>query len=1075
MTGLPPDLNTSLNSESERQINLNLLGAWLILLWRLTGDREPITFVSQPLKTASLSEPDENERRGLFPLRISINGETTVAELLQLIESSLLGSAAYPGESRKSVFELIADCRNAMSVTEFQFGSADSTNSSALMREEDCFPDLSVWVIPGSSLTVQCVYDTRLFSGETINLWLNSYLTILKSVLTASETALETLPLHDQQMFQAIQAKCNNTQMSPLPARNIPELIANAFAQASQQPAVEFYGLRWSRARLTERVDRLASWLLRHGVGPGSLVGIFMDRSMEMLLAVLAVLKSGAAYVPLDPKFPVRRVQQIFEETDFPILLTLSRHTEDLLGFRGLILSLDGKATELNKEPIQAFPPISPEMRAYVIFTSGSTGRPKGVEITHGAVVNLLVDLKQRLELTSQDRLLAVTTLSFDISVLELFLPLFSGGTVVIAAQEDTVDGIRLVELLEESRATVLQATPFTWRILLESGFEPPQGFKMLCGGEAWLPAMAERLLANGGGRLWNMYGPTETTVWSSVTEISPRANRISIGPPIANTRFYVLDEDLKPVPPGIRGELFIAGSGVARGYFKRDELTTEKFLSDPFVPDERMYRTGDEVRQLIDGKIEFLGRLDQQIKLRGYRIELGEIEATMAQFLYVKDAVVVVVKDAEENDVLAGYFIAESDVSSAQMRDWLQESLPAYMVPRVIEQLEEFPVTPNGKTDRRAISAMKNGNAQSAEVIVETSSLGAPIEQQMLGIWSKIFQDVPLKSESNFFDIGGDSLSLVRLQSLVTRHFGVHLTMSDITRYPTFGQLAAWVDKMQKNVPADPVRPTNPRLLPVHSNGNSRPIFLLPQMMIFWPFAEELGDEQTVFALQLLDEDVTVSTDSTSFEDLAKLYCKLIREAQPEGPYRLGGWCLWGLMSYEIARTLEAQGQKVELLMIIDAWAPGHWKGRSPIRKLLMSFAYNLHRLRWMTGRLRYGTMQTRKKDVIRRIQSIATLSSLLPEAMRSKNPERESSVVEKMVSVAVVSYEPKPIDGNVVVFKGEQQAAGLFIGEDLGWSNLLGRKVPVDTLPGNHSEIFERAGARVMAARVREILNSE
>ena len=872
-----------------------------------------------------------------------------------------------------------------------------------------------------------------------------------------------------------LQADSESVAVAPAP-ESIPELIAAAFAATSEHPAAEFYGLTYSRARLTDKSNRLASWLIRHGIGPNAMVGIYMDRSMEMLVAVLAILKAGAAYIPLDPKFPVRRIEQIIEETEFPILLTLARHLEDLPKFDGTVLSVDTKASELAKEPLQPLPAISREMRAYIIFTSGSTGKPKGVEVTHGSVVNLLVDLKHRLDMSPQDRLLAVTTLSFDISVLELLLPLISGGTVVIATHADAVDGLRLMELLEESQATVLQATPFTWKMMLELGFRPRPAFKMLCGGEAWHASMAEKLLGTG-GRLWNMYGPTETTVWSSVTEVQRDTARITIGPPIANTRFYVLDENLQPSTAETSGELFIAGKGVARGYFNRPKLTAERFLTDPFVADERMYRTGDEVRQYSDGRIEFLGRLDQQIKLRGFRIELGEIEAIMAQLPEIKDAVVVLCKDSAGDDMLAGYYTSQSKVPSTQIRESLQENLPFYMVPKILEQLGVFPLTPNGKIDRRALSERKRFPDGSGEELIplEITSLGTSVETQMHTIWKKIFEGVQVENDSNFFDIGGDSLSLVRLQSMVTRQFGVHLTMSDITRHSTFGLLTAWVADMQAQGTPTHIRPTNPRVLPVNSSPDGKPIFLLPQMMIFWPLAEEIGEDQTIFALQLLDEDVPSSLESPDFEQLATLYCKLIREVQPEGPYRLGGWCLWGLMSYEVARLLEEQGHEVELLMIIDSWAPGHWARQSPMRKLLMSWAHNFQRLSWMANRLRYGSMEKRKRDILRRVKAMAASTSMLPKGMRPETPERESTYIEKLVADAAVGYVPKPIKGTVAVFKGEQQPTGRLIGEDLGWSQLLGREVAVDTLPGNHSEIFDIPGARIMAARVRKLLNSQ
>jgi thioesterase domain-containing protein len=300
---------------------------------------------------------------------------------------------------------------------------------------------------------------------------------------------------------------------------------------------------------------------------------------------------------------------------------------------------------------------------------------------------------------------------------------------------------------------------------------------------------------------------------------------------------------------------------------------------------------------------------------------------------------------------------------------------------------------------------------------------------------------------------------------------------MADITRHSTFGALTTWVTEMQEKPSSGPVRPTNPRVLPVHSTESGRPIFLLPQMMIFWPLAEELGENQTIFALQLLDEDVPPSMDSATFEELAMLYCNLIRDVQPEGPYRLGGWCLWGLMAYEVARLLEEQGAEVELLMIMDTWAPGHLTGHSRTRKLMIDLTHRLHRLTWIAGRLRYSSTEKRKQDVLRRIRQIAiSNASLLPRSMRPKNAEiTESTRIEKLATDAASFYRPKPIKGTVIVFKGEQQPRGPFIGEDLGWTQLLGRQVLADTLPGNHSEIFDLPGARIMASRVRDILHLE
>ncbi|HZD47940.1 MAG TPA: non-ribosomal peptide synthetase, partial [Silvibacterium sp.] len=545
------------------------------------------------------------------------------------------------------------------------------------------------------------------------------------------------------------------------------------------QPAVEFLGAVLSRSELTDRSDRLAAWLIENGAGHGSLVGIYMERSIEMLVSVLGVLKAGAAYVPLDPAFPRLRVEQILAETKVPVLLTLTRHQQGLHVPDTRIFCVDGEAGALRTLLWRPLPRIHSKMRAYVTFTSGSTGVPKGVQVSHGSVVNLLNSAQELLEIGPQDRLFAITTLAFDISVLELLLPLVSGGTVIIGSKDAGADGTLLMDQLAASRATVLQATPVTFQMLLDCGFHPPPEFKMLCGGEAWTTAMAERLLALG-ARLWNMYGPTETTVWSSIAEVKHGEPRLLIGPPIANTCFYVVDERLQPVPPGGHGELLIGGAGVALGYFQRDHLTAEKFLADPKLPGGRMYRTGDEVRQFADGRLEFIGRLDQQIKLRGYRIELGEIETAMMACEGIRHAVAQLRQDDSGEPFLVGFYTAAKEVAASLLRESLAQRLPGYMVPRHFERLDAFPLTPNGKTDRRSLAGYAlSTNSPGAAAKTETMS---PTELEMTHIWRKLFQGQPITPDSDFFELGGDSLLLVRLQSMISRKFGLRLEAVDIT-----------------------------------------------------------------------------------------------------------------------------------------------------------------------------------------------------------------------------------------------------------------------------------------------------
>jgi amino acid adenylation domain-containing protein len=1084
----PDDLALSLRAGIDHGLFATLLSGWQILLWRLSGNADPVTLIPACLELTGHNDLRSHHGGTLLPIRAAIDPAMRAEDYLATLETVVFKAYQHRNVSDDTIVHLVTPAtreQTTLSKVQFSFEKASAFDSRKVMgatenRLDEA--DLSINIVAaGAGFHLECDYNASLFKEETIRLWLDCYCTLLSAMLIDPSQIAGTLPLLDPEKSKYLLVDCNATAAEPLPSESVPELLADAFAAMPTQPAAEFYGLVYSRTRLTERSDRLASWLLRHGISCGSLVGIHMDRSLEMLVAVLAVLKAGAAYVPLDPKFPLKRLEQITDETRIPILLTLARHLDDLPKFGGRVLCLDREAAELMREPLRAFPHISREMRAYVIFTSGSTGRPKGVEVTHGSVVNLLIDVKRRLDIGPQDRLLAITTLAFDISVLELLLPLVSGGTVVIATQEDAADGLQLMDLLTATRATVLQATPFTWRTLLEFGYQPPPGLKMLCGGEAWLPAMGEKLLA-GGARLWNMYGPTETTVWSSVTEFQRGTTRVTIGPPLANTRFYVLDERLQPVPPGVPGELMIAGAGVARGYFQQKELTAEKFLADPYIDGEKMYRSGDEVRQLPDGRMEFLRRIDQQIKLRGFRVELGEIEAAMLEIPKLRGAIVVLRKDTAGEDMLAGYYTADGELSAVTLREWLQGRLPAYMIPKLLRQLEAFPLTANGKIDRRRLQELQETQSDSTVSIEEIYSFDAmdvesQTRQRMFEIWRKIFEGEDIRSDSNFFDLGGDSLLLVRLQSVITREFGVHLTMADITHHLTLGALSTWVGEMRLNADANSTaRPTNPRVLPVHSRERGRPIFLIPQMTIFWTLAELLGVNQPVYALQMLDEDVPLSMDSANLEQLAMLYCNLIREVQPEGPYRLGGWCLWGLLAYEVARLLEKEGAEIELLMIIDTWAPNRWIGHLPLRRFFLNIAHSAHRLNRIANRLRRSSMEKRKQDVLRRLRDTATtMARLLPQGVRSKARVAEVSRIERLVSNAAAVYQPGEVKGTVLLFKGEQQPTGRFIGEDMSWTQVLRRKVHIDTLPGNHSEIFDLPGASIMAARVREALNLE
>ena len=779
-----------------------LLAGWQILLWRLSGNADPVTMVP----AAAQSQMEDKVLVGhcvhLLPIRAGLSPGMTAADYLRALKPVVLDAYEHQYATYGSIVRELAPRREPgrLPLSEIQFNLEQVGRGASFgdLRVQVCANgkravnfDLFLNIVDtGNGLRLECDYSTGLYNESTIARWIDCYRILLESMVSNPTQSVAMLQLLEPGLRKHLLESCNATTTGPIAAENVPTLIAAAFAAMPDQPAADFYGMELTRTQLAEQSDRLAAWLMRNGAGLGSLVGIYMDRSLEMLVAMLGVMKAGAAYVPLDPMFPPARIAQIVEETNVHVMITLSSHLEALPKSQAKVIALDEEAVALAREPIVELPKTPSDARAYVIFTSGSTGRPKGVEVCHGSVVNLLTDAAQRLAMTPQDRLLAVTTLSFDIAVLEMLLPLVSGGTVVIAHRDDVGDGARLMELLQATRATAMQATPVTWRMLLEQGFQPLPGFKMLCGGEAWISAMADQLLASG-GRLWNMYGPTETTVWSSITEVHRGARRMTIGPAMANTRFYVLDAHLQLVPPGVSGELFIAGAGVARGYFDRPELTAEKFLPDPFQPAERMYRTGDEVRQLPDGRIEFLGRLDQQIKLRGFRIELGDVETAIRALPGVRDAVAVLRPDANGEPMLAGYYTGGENRSPSELRYALRGQLPVYMIPTILKPLQSLPLTPNGKIDRRALPDPRTGIE-----VREEEFFGATTETET--ILEEIFCEVlgceRISIRTSLLDVGADSLRMFQIASRAHRR-GLAVSVRQLMQLHTLEAVAAALD----------------------------------------------------------------------------------------------------------------------------------------------------------------------------------------------------------------------------------------------------------------------------------------
>ncbi len=656
------------------------------------------------------------------------------------------------------------------------------------------------------TLLASLQYNRALFDEDTVSRMLEHFQVLLEGIGDRPDSRVRTLPLVPEHE-KALLRRWNRTRQ-PLPEGvGVHSLFESSARSHPEKTAAVYEGKSLTYGELEQRANRLANYLVGRGVGPESLVGVYMQRSLDMLVALLGILKAGGAYVPLDPSYPEARIAYMVADAGLPLILSHGDLTSSAQFAPGAWVDVDDP--EIQKassgDVRQEFRPENP---AYVIYTSGSTGKPKGVEVPHRAVVNFLLAMASRPGLRDSDRLLAVTTLSFDISVLELFLPLAVGGVLVIAGQEAVRDGAALAELLAEESITVMQATPATWRLLLESGWEGSDGLRVLCGGEVMPADLAEALLPRC-AELWNMYGPTETTVWSTVQRVEEGRGPVPIGRPISNTEVFVLDGDLQPAPIGVFGELLIAGRGLARGYHQREALTREKFIRIPATglgngngdgAMVRAYRTGDAVRWLPDGTLEYGGRIDSQVKLRGFRIELGEIEAAMNAFEGVQQAAAGLITDGSGQPALTGYLVldvSESEFSTAALRSKMGRTLPDYMLPSRFVILDRLPLTLNGKIDRRSLPQPESTRPEVQAAYLAPRS---DTEAQLAELCAQVLGIDRVGVRDNFFDLGGSSLQATRLVFRVRETFGVTVLLRSLFEEPTVESLAVAVENARSS-----------------------------------------------------------------------------------------------------------------------------------------------------------------------------------------------------------------------------------------------------------------------------------
>ncbi|MBW4677593.1 MAG: amino acid adenylation domain-containing protein, partial [Desmonostoc geniculatum HA4340-LM1] len=804
----------------QHQLTLNTLvqGAWALLLSCYTGQDDVVFGAVASGRPPTLAQAESMV--GLFintlPVRVQVSPEEFLLPWLQKIQAQLVEARQHEysplvkvqgwSEVAKgfALFDNILVFENYHVDASVKQRDVDFEIENYYDFERTNYP-VTLTVNLGEELVFKVTYDDS-DRFDTVTRMLGHLQTLLEGMVTNPQQRLCELSLLTETERHQLLVEWNNTKVEYPQHQCIHELFEAQVEKTPDAVAVVFEDQQLTYRELNTRANQLAHYLRSAklsrsdslGVKSEVLVGICVERSLSMVIGLLAILKAGGAYVPLDPSYPQERLSFILQDTQAPVLLTQASLVETIPQHQAAVVCLDTDWHLLAQQRQEnLFSELTTDNLAYTIYTSGSTGKPKGVQIPHIALSNFLHSMKEAPGLNDEDTLLAVTTYSFDIAALELFLPIIVGARLVIASQEIVADGNQLEALLVDSKATVMQATPATWQLLLAPGWGGNRQLKILCGGEA-LPGKLANQLLELCGCIWNMYGPTETTIWSAASQVETVNHTVPISSPIANTQLYILDQYHQLVPVGVVGELYIGGEGLARGYFHRPDLTAEKFIPNPFSDQPaRLYRTGDLARYLANGEIEYIGRIDNQVKLRGFRIELGEIETLISQHPGVQETVVAVYASEVDSQRIVAYIVPQTEqtLTIPELRGFLESKLPSYMVPAAFVTLEALPLTPNGKVDRKALPAPELTQISSSNIVPPST----PIENLLAGIWAEILSIDKVGINSNFFELGGHSLIATRVISQIRQVFQVELPLRYLFEKPTIAGLAKEIEKAIK------------------------------------------------------------------------------------------------------------------------------------------------------------------------------------------------------------------------------------------------------------------------------------
>ncbi|MDQ6891928.1 MAG: amino acid adenylation domain-containing protein [Acidobacteriota bacterium] len=1078
-------------------VNVVLQAAWAAVLSRYSGEEDVVFGATVSTRPPSLAgaETMVGPLLNTVPIRAGIGPADSTRSLLQSLRNQQRARSPHETTPLTDILTWSEVSRRAPlfeSVFVFENFPEDAFRSpdGALdVRREFTIQRtnyaLEFVVFPESRLLLLIGFDPHRFDASAVEVLLSRIEILIEGMVQAPDVPIVDLPMATAEelslSFEGSRGERavlpSVVQMFEREAVRDPDALALASIAAPGRGRRASRGARCTYGELNARSNRLAHHLLRRGVGPDAVVGVCVGRSFEMVVGVLGILKAGGAYLPLDPAYPAERLRYMVEDAGAQFLLVdgETKSAFPALADRTIVLdrSLLPSSGESDENPVTG---ASPRDLAYVIYTSGSTGMPKGVEVEHRSLSNYIAAVADRFNLSPADRVLQFASLGFDVAAEEIFATLSRGATVVLRSDEMIGSTEGFLERCRESKITVLDLPTSYWHELVaEAANEArdlPETLRLvIIGGESAMPERVARWLELSGGRvrLLNAYGPTEATVTATFWEAPPgefTAGRVPIGRPIPNVRVHVLDAALKPVPPGIVGELWIGGAGVARGYRNRPALNAERFLPDPFSEGGTLYRTGDRGRIGPGGDLEYLGRLDGQVKIRGFRVEVGEIEAALRRVSGVREAVVQVREDASGRKRLAAYIVPESEGAPARsaLRAGLGVSLPDHMVPSDFVFLDALPMTPNGKIDFKALPAPEHFRSELEDDFVAPRT---ELEARIARIWSEILAVDRVGVHDNFFDLGGHSLLAMRLLARVERDVGAGLSLAAIFRSPRVADIAAIFEEGRSQ------KAQSPSLVPIQPKGINPPFFCVHAdsgIVYYRRLARVLGADQPFYGVQSQGLDGRGGPLET-VEEMAAHYLREIRAFQPEGPYYLGGHSFGGKVAFEMARHLAVAGQRTALLAVFDTAAspsPAS-SGASGLELVRRRTRMHVQTLRHMAARDRMsyvmGRLETVRSILSRTVSRVAEF--LLHPLRRAQRRVREANIR------AAKRYVPGYYEGRVTVFRATERGGVTLLDSQLGWGELCAGGVEVHEVPGDHSSILlEDSNLRMLGARLRECL---